>query len=86
MSSNFLKLNTNDLVKGIVIAVLTALLVGLEQIMVPGSLPTLTQLKVVGISAVGAGLAYLVKNMFTNSQGQLLKGETSSPYQKDIPK
>jgi ABC-type uncharacterized transport system permease subunit len=79
MGSNFLNLNLNDLFKGFLVAVITSVLVAMEPLLVSGKLPDLPTLKAVAIAGVGAGIAYLVKNAFTNSQGQLLKPEVKPP-------
>lgn len=75
MKSNFLNLNTQDLVKGFVVAALSASLTGLVATLDSGLLPTLTELKQAGIVGLTAGLSYLLKNLLTNSQDELLKKE-----------
>jgi hypothetical protein len=73
MKSSFLKLDTQDLVKGFVVAFLSASLTGLVAILDSGALPTLIELKQAGIVGLTAGLSYLLKNLLTNSQDELLK-------------
>jgi hypothetical protein len=73
MNSNFFNLNWSDLVKGFVMAVLTALLTSVYQVIQSGALPTLAQLKVSGLAALVAGIAYLIKNLLSNDSGQFLK-------------
>jgi hypothetical protein len=65
----------SDFLKGLVVAVLTTITASLYDIVQTGSLPTLAQLKAIGIIALSAGLSYLLKNLFTNSQDQLFKSE-----------
>ena len=71
--SNFLNLNFDDLVKGFVVAFLSAALTGIVTTLDPGVLPTLAELKSAGIVGLTAGLSYLLKNLLTNSQGEILK-------------
>lgn len=75
MKSNFLKLDTQDLVKGFVVAFLSAALTGLVATLDSGALPTIAELKQSGIVGLTAGLSYLLKNLLTNSQDELLKKE-----------
>lgn len=75
MKSNFLRLNTSDLVKGFVVAFLSASLTGIVNILDAGTLPLLSDLKQAGIVGLTAGLSYLLKNLLTNSQDEILKKE-----------
>jgi hypothetical protein len=74
--SEFLKLNGKDFFRGLVVAVLAIITSSLSVILDAGALPTTEQLigiaKVVGTTAV----SYLLKNLFTNSNGQILKPES----------
>lgn len=69
-------LNLLDLGKGLLIAFLTALFTGLVQLFEAGPFvfdwPTFQPIV---YAAVSAALAYLIKNFFTNSTGDLLKRE-----------
>lgn len=75
MKSKFLSLDTKDAINGFVVAflgtALSAVLVTLES----GALPTLAELKSAGIIGLTAGLSYLIKNVLTNSNGELAKTE-----------
>jgi hypothetical protein len=71
--SNFLNLNSQDLLKGFIVAFLSAALTGIVTTLDLGVLPTLTELKSAGIVGLTAGLSYLLKNLLTNSQGVVLK-------------
>jgi len=71
--SNFLNLNSQDLLKGFIVAFLSAALTGIVTTLDSGVLPTLAELKSAGIVGLTAGLSYLLKNLLTNSQGQILK-------------
>lgn len=74
-NSPFGKLNLRDLINGLVVAFLTASLTGLVQILDSGVLPSLVELKSAGLAGVVASLAYLLKNLVTNSQGEMAKVE-----------
>lgn len=75
MNSFFLKLGKSDLIKGVVVAAIAAVGTGLLPVLQSGALPTLAQLQTAGIAGLTAGLAYLLKNLFTNSQGETFKTE-----------
>lgn len=68
-------INWHDFAKGLLVAVLTAALGSLYPIIDTGALPTLAQLKVIGISSLTAAIAYILKNFLTNSSDQFLKKE-----------
>ena len=74
-NSSFGKLNLRDLVNGLVVAFLTASLTGLITILDNGMLPTLAELKAAGLAGLVASLAYLLKNLVTNSGGKVGAGE-----------
>lgn len=69
--SQFLRLNVSDFLKGILIATLAAFFAAIYQIVSTGALPTVEQLRAAGLTALAAGLSYLTKNLFSNSQGQV---------------
>lgn len=71
--SNFLNLDVNDLTKGFVVAFLSAALTGIVALLENSQLPQISDLKAAAIVGLTAGLSYLLKNILTNSQGQLLK-------------
>lgn len=73
--SKFLKLNGHDLLKGAIIAAGTAISFTLIPILQAGQLPTIEQLKSGGIAALCAGIVYLLKNLFTNTNGTIAKAE-----------
>ena len=73
--SDFLKINVRDLVKGSIVAVLAVLTSSLVTILEGGALPTLEQLKKIGLIALTAGVSYLIKNFLTNSQDEVMKKE-----------
>ena len=73
MNSPFLALHLNDFVKGFVIAVLIPVVTYVGQVITGGGFTmdwgTIWHLALVG------GIAYLSKNLVTNSQGSLLTTE-----------
>ena len=74
-NSNFLKLNVNDLTKGLVVAFISTALVSLVDILNAGQLPGAAELKVAVSVGLAAAASYLLKNLLTNSQGNLFKSE-----------
>jgi len=71
--SSFGQLNMRDALHGFVIAFLTAALSGLVAGLDAGHLPTLGELKAHGLIGLTAGVSYVLKNVFSNASGQLLK-------------
>lgn len=75
MKSKFLNLDIKDAINGFVVAFLSAALTGLMATLDSGALPTVAELKSAGVIGLTAGLSYLLKNILTNSNGELLKKE-----------
>jgi len=75
MKADFLKLNVQDLFKGLVVALLTAVITFFYEAIAAGKPLDLALLEAVGKIALAAGLGYLLKNLGTNSQNQLLVPE-----------
>jgi CelD/BcsL family acetyltransferase involved in cellulose biosynthesis len=74
--SKFLNLGAPDFIKGLVVAFLTALFTGLLQLFQTGPfLFDWATFQPIVYAAVAAGLGYIVKNLFTNSSGEILKTE-----------
>ena len=73
-NSGFGKLVKNDWIKGLIVSFLTALLTGVYQILTTSELSAET-IKPVLIASIGAGIAYIVKNLSTNSDGKPLTSE-----------
>lgn len=71
--STLLKLNLQDLAKGLIITVLTSVLTIAYNTVNAGSLTF--DWKAIGLTALTSGLAYLMKNLLTNSEGQFLGKE-----------
>lgn len=75
MKSKFFALNYRDMLRGVVVAAGTAASAAVVSILDQGRAPTLTELQSAGIAGLCAGGIYLLKNLFTNSDDQLLKPE-----------
>ena len=77
-NSSFFRFNVRDIVKGFIVAALTIILTGVSTSLSAGTLPTLAEVGHLALLGLGAGCAYLVKNIFTNSKDQFLKKEPDS--------
>lgn len=75
MRSKFLALNGRDFVKGLILAVLTAVITFAYDALQSGTLFEVGVLKKVGMMALAALLAYLLKNLLTNTKGEILTAE-----------
>lgn len=73
--SEFLNLNGKDLVKGLIVAGITAILGSLQAILEAGAMPTSDQWMGIAKMAGAAIISYLIKNLFTNSKDQAFKVE-----------
>ena len=73
--SPFLKLTTADFWSGLIIAIISSIVAGVLAIVKLGRLPTGGEWITIGITALSAMLAYLVKNILSNSKGEFLKPE-----------
>lgn len=69
--SKFGSINWFDIGKGLLIAFGTVFFFGLSQAFDAGRLPTLAELGTLALAGLGAALAYLLKNFFTNSENKL---------------
>lgn len=74
MNSTFLTLNTKDFIKGLLVAVLSAVVTIVYNTIQTGSLEF--DWKAIGVTALTSAIAYIMKNLFTNSTGTLLKKES----------
>lgn len=72
MKSKLFNLNKSDFYKGLIVAVITAFLTAFYDLIASGGSITL---KNVLIPTILALLSYLIKNLFTNSQDQVLSKE-----------
>jgi accessory gene regulator protein AgrB len=75
MRSKFLRLNTRDFIKGLIVVIICALITGTYQLIVSGGVINWITIKPVVIAAAGAGVSYLTKNLLTNSKGDFLNSE-----------
>lgn len=73
MNSKFLAWDIRDLAKAAVLAGIAVATQGLITILDAGHLPTLADLKQEGTVAAIAAASYLLKNLFTNSEGSFAK-------------
>jgi hypothetical protein len=73
MNSTFLNLNTNDFLKGLIMAVLSTVITIVYQTVESGSL--IFDWKSIGTMALTTALAYIMKNLFTNSAGKFFGKE-----------
>jgi len=74
IGDGFLQLKSNDILKGFILAMLSVLITWFGQALETGYFPMdkatwILQLKI----ALGAGIAYIIKNFFTNSDDKFLK-------------
>ena len=73
--SNFLNLNWRDFLKGLLLAMLSAVITFIYEVVQAGTAFDSEFFKAMGIVAVSTLLAYLMKNLFENSSGDLAKSE-----------
>jgi hypothetical protein len=73
MNSTFLNLNSSDFFKGLIMAVLSTVITVVYQTVEAGSL--VFDWKAIGTMALTTALAYIMKNLFTNSTGKLFAKE-----------
>jgi hypothetical protein len=73
--SEFLKLNGKDLFKGMIVAALAVITASLSVILDAGALPTVAEWLQIAKVAGTAAVSYLLKNLFTNSNDELLKAD-----------
>lgn len=73
--SKFLTLNFKDILKGIIVAIFSAVITYLYTVIQTGDPLTIETFKKVGMVALAALLGYLSKNFFTNSSNKPLTKE-----------
>jgi len=71
--SKFLKLDWKDIGKAVVVFFTTTLLAGLYALSQSGELFNWEKLGPVLMTSLTATIAYLIKNLFTNSEDKILK-------------
>jgi hypothetical protein len=75
MKSKIFTLDWRDLINGLIIAILTAILTGIIDILGNGAVFDWIHIKPVLIAGISAALAYLLKSLSTNSRNQLFTKE-----------
>lgn len=73
--SSLFKLNLRDLVNGLITAFFTSLLTGIYNLLTTGTIINWISIKVILLTAIAAMIGYLIKNLFTNSEGKVFKME-----------
>ena len=76
MKSNLFRLNLQDMGHGLIMAVGVVFFSPLLPILSTGAFPDTVAIKQSLASGIAAGLVYLGKNLFTNSDGEIGKPET----------
>lgn len=75
-NAKFLNLNKHDFLKGLLVAVITAVLTTLLQIVESGGVMLSAEsLQITAKIALTTAIGYLLKNMLTNSEGKPLSTE-----------
>jgi hypothetical protein len=75
MKSKFLTLDSRDILHGLVMAFLTALLTGIIEMLEKGAVFDWPSIKLILIAGISAALSYLLKSLATNSHNQLFTRE-----------
>lgn len=73
--SKLFSINLTDLAKGAVTAAFTTILGMVYTALQSGHLPAMEDWKGIGMAALAAFGGYIAKNLFTNSNGELLASE-----------
>ena len=74
--STFLSLGWKDLLKGLLVVVIGAILTGVYQALQAGTIAwTWVFWQPILFTGITAGIAYIIKNFFQNSEGDPLKPE-----------
>ena len=76
MKSKFFSLDSKDLIRGFLVAVVTAILTGALQLFQGGEVQwTFSFWQPTIYGGIASGIAYLLKNLLTNSGDELLKSD-----------
>jgi hypothetical protein len=75
MRSKYLRLNSRDFIKGLIVVIFCTFLTGFYQLIANGGTINWITMKPVIIAAIGSGVSYLTKNLLTNSKGQFMRSE-----------
>ncbi|MGA7720831.1 MAG: hypothetical protein WCA84_06610 [Ignavibacteriaceae bacterium] len=76
--SKLFSINGLDVLKGFLVAAGTVIITGIYTSLQNGALPTVAVLEQLGTAGLSGGIAYLLKNFFTNSTGQIAAAEASA--------
>jgi hypothetical protein len=75
MRSKFLRLNSRDFFKGLIVVMFCTFITGLYQLIANEGVINWITIKPVVIAAIGSGVSYLTKNLLTNSKGEFMRSE-----------
>jgi hypothetical protein len=75
MKSKLFKLNVRDIVRAVVMAFITALLTGTYKIIQTGATLDWVTFRPVVMASFAAAIAYLLKNVLTNSNDEMFTKE-----------
>ena len=75
MRSKFLRLNSQDFIKGLIVVMFCTFITGFYQLISNGGILNWQTIKPVVIAAIGSGVSYLTKNLLTNSKGEFMRKE-----------
>ena len=82
MRSEFMRLNSRDFFKGLIVVVICTFVTGIYQVIASGGIINRITIKPVVIAAAGSAISYLTKNLLTNSKGDFMKTEEDGSDQK----
>jgi uncharacterized membrane protein YvlD (DUF360 family) len=75
MKARFLRLNFRDFIKGLFLAIITAVLTFLTTELQQGTVLNIILIKRLGIAALIGFFSYILKNLLTNSKDEILTPE-----------
>jgi hypothetical protein len=75
MKAKLFSLHTRDLIKGLIVAVITAALTFIVNELQAGNQIDIALLKRMGVTALIAFISYVLKNFLTNSKDEFLTSE-----------
>lgn len=85
IGEKFGQLSLKDLIKGFIMSVLAVLVTYAGQALQTNTFPTDVHTWVLELKiALGVGIAYILKNLFTNSDDKFLKAEPKDQPSKDL--
>jgi len=69
--SKLFSINWHDLFKGLIVTIFTTFISSLITVLDTLQFPNTEGFKHIGLAGLSAGLSYLLKNFFTNSEGKI---------------